>query len=275
MLDDFIAAKNDPDSIYVRSGAPRRLNLLLHGPPGTGKTSLVKAMALHYGYSIILVNPDMVRTNETLTELFEIKRLSWISVPYDKRIVLFEDVDRSCLAPLFMRDMEHDPSVIPDRNVMMNIWDGMLEHPDMITVCTMNASVDRLRPEVVRYGRMHAVVCIDKMSRACVAQNYECLFDEPLPAETMERMRDHEFTQADLGQIMLANQHDKPAIHALLTKGATAAAEATDEATIEASTDEAYGKSSSTSCSVSSVHTPVSHDVSAPRRMQKCAPWKP
>lgn len=52
VLDQFTTK----EGVFARPSRPYRLNMLLHGPPGTGKTSLIKAIANHLGRSIMSVN---------------------------------------------------------------------------------------------------------------------------------------------------------------------------------------------------------------------------
>lgn len=52
---------------YAVAGYPHKLGLLLHGPAGTGKTSLIKALANHLKRHIISVPLARIKTNQVRT----------------------------------------------------------------------------------------------------------------------------------------------------------------------------------------------------------------
>jgi chaperone BCS1 len=55
---------------YAVAGYPHKLGLLLHGLPGTGKTSLIKALAHYTRRHIVSVPISRIATNQDLTTLF-------------------------------------------------------------------------------------------------------------------------------------------------------------------------------------------------------------
>jgi hypothetical protein len=95
MIDHFQAKTGR----YAIAGYPHKLGFLLHGPPGTGKTSLIKAMAQYTGRSIVNVPLSRISTNAELMDIFfrHQYNIENCSVPvklgFKDVIFVMEDVD--------------------------------------------------------------------------------------------------------------------------------------------------------------------------------------
>ncbi len=72
---------------YRDLGVPYHRGYLLHGPPGTGKTSLVSALARRFGMSIYSINLTEFNDRSLINAIHEVPQGS---------MVLFEDID--CMA---------------------------------------------------------------------------------------------------------------------------------------------------------------------------------
>lgn len=84
---------------YRIAGYPHKLGLLLHGPPGTGKTSLIKALAQHTGRSIVNVPLARIATNQELMDIMFDQQYAVlgddvpIKLGFKDVIFVMEDVD--------------------------------------------------------------------------------------------------------------------------------------------------------------------------------------
>jgi chaperone BCS1 len=71
---------------YAKRGIPWRRGYLLHGPPGSGKTSYIQALAGSLGYDIYLINLS-------LRGLADDKLTLLLSQAPPRSLILIEDVD--------------------------------------------------------------------------------------------------------------------------------------------------------------------------------------
>ncbi|MBL4898276.1 MAG: AAA family ATPase [Colwellia sp.] len=131
--------------LHQRLGLTRKYNMLLHGLPGTGKTSLVKAIASKFelGISVITFNPKM--TDDDLHQCFEMVG--------PNQICLFEDFDR-----LFNGETNEASNCI-SLSAILNLLDGV-ETNDSIVIITANhhrnfdPAIRRRFDRVIKFGLM-------------------------------------------------------------------------------------------------------------------------
>jgi hypothetical protein len=96
---------------YEQKGIPHTLGLLLHGPPGTGKTSMIKALAKDTKRHIFNIKLSKNTTQAQLNGLFYSETVNLrcdnnsgmggsVTIPLNHRIYVMEDID--CLGDIVL-----------------------------------------------------------------------------------------------------------------------------------------------------------------------------
>jgi len=151
-VEKFRMSKERYDSL----GIPYHRGYLLYGPPGTGKTSLVSALAAHFGLSIYLIN---------LSEFNDRTLTNAVNQIAPNSVLLFEDIDcmkgskARAAATASMEDetrSEKDNAALQNGvtlSGLLNALDGFYAPTNVLFMMTTNR-VETLDDALLRPGRI-------------------------------------------------------------------------------------------------------------------------
>ena len=195
---------------YSRLGVPYHRGYLLYGLPGTGKTSLVSAVAAHFALSVYCVN---------LTEFNDRSLMAAVSqIPRDS-VLLFEDIDcmksgrkREPAAAADKQEGKQDKEGINNGvtlSGLLNVLDGFFAPTGVLFMMTTN-HVETLDPALLRPGRIDYKLYLGNASDAQKVDLYLRFFSDASEREAREFVRTcgKSETMADFQGLLLAVADD-------------------------------------------------------------------
>lgn len=195
---------------YQEHGIRYARRYLFHGPPGTGKSSVIQALSTHLGRNIYYLNLASVSDDEQLKKVLD-------AVPARNSLVVLEDIDR--MIPLLHKDYQpqsHSPvhsslasdllassdprtgspaaiaaalaavgaPVVPriTMSAILNALDGSLcQCHGQILIMTANQP-EKLEPALLRPGRIDRRFHFDYCDQLQIEKLYEHYFQRSPPA---------------------------------------------------------------------------------------------
>lgn len=163
------------EEAYARIGLPWHRGYLLYGCPGSGKTSLVRALASHLGIDLYVVSIPGIRDDQTLTNL--------LSSVQPRSALLIEDIDTVQVAK--NRDVKKLEGV--SMSGLLNALDGVGTPHGLITFLTSNHR-SRLDKALLRPGRCDRTFKIgyvddDQLARMVEVYHGERVSLPPVPTK--------------------------------------------------------------------------------------------
>ncbi|URP22355.1 AAA-ATPase [Microbacterium phage Big4] len=145
---------------YNRLAIPWHRGYMFHGPPGTGKTSLVKALANEFNLDLWYISLADLKAESSL--------LGLLAEVGPRSLLLLEDIDTMKIT--HDRDGAEQGSI--SMSSLLNTLDGVATPHGLITMMTTNR-FELLDPALTRAGRMDMVEKLDYPTVETVTEMFD------------------------------------------------------------------------------------------------------
>jgi len=196
---------------YKVRGIPYRRGYLFHGIPGSGKSSLVTALAGELGLNLYMLNLNAVGMTDD-------RLLDMIHNIKDRSLILFEDID--VVQP--RRDSVTKSNVEKiSLSGLLNVIDGPSAREGCAVFMTTNYK-DKLDKALIRAGRTDVKLEFSYATPPQIYRFYQIFFDDKATASPKEIERlhhDRNYSMADIQQKFIENREDHDGFLSSLKEG--------------------------------------------------------
>lgn len=227
---------------YKKKGIPYTLGILIHGPPGSGKTSCIKSIANSTKRHIINISLSENTTKTQLQNLFYNNELvinknnspnnEFLNIPCDKRVYVIEDID--CLTDVVLdrrfkkvdkdenkaikngkqieemgeSSLKEDSDEKINLSFLLNLFDGVLETPGRILIMSSNYP-EKIDSALIRPGRVDLNIEFGYCSVETIKQIINFIYEIPYSQLENYVFADKVYTPAQVNQFLFNNIDDK------------------------------------------------------------------
>jgi cell division protease FtsH len=135
-------------SIYRDNGLKVRRGLIFSGPPGVGKTNLIKILCSTIDWTVIWVSPKHLENSRKVSGIMQLAK------DLSPSVIVLEDIDLYGSS----REMNGNPTLLGE---LMNQLDGVEGLVDIITIATTNNAAVLEKALLDRPGRFDKVITFD------------------------------------------------------------------------------------------------------------------
>jgi hypothetical protein len=220
---------------YDQRGIPYTLGLMLHGLPGTGKTSSIKAVANVAQRHIFNINLAAIKSQKQLKKLFYDEKVVVcpdpeapsrqieLIIPIEKRMYIVEDADALIESdilkkredsttlsvpirskPKFSHEIPDEEESDIDLSTILNIIDGSLETPGRILIISSNHP-EKFDSAFIRPGRIDMLIEYKLSNHKVIKDMFKSFYDENIDEDKVTEIEEYKWSPAEVSQILFKN----------------------------------------------------------------------